>query len=730
MKLHTTLLFVFLLATTLLQAQEVSADKLFYQAVYAEQIDGDLDKARGLYQQILKAKPDDRTIMAKTLFRLGLITEKDGSKKALKFYTQVVEEFPEQKDLIELVQARVDKLENANTFIDERDGHKYKYVQIGKQIWMAENLAYMPHVNPVKKQEYGIWVYDYNGSDVAEAKATENYQKYGCLYDWTMAMDIDPKYLKETWDGDSENHQGICPDGWHLPSDEDWIELGLILGSTFENVKGNKEDYFICSSNIADLLKSTYDWNSGGSGNNTSNFNLLPSGGRWFNQQDLIFEMLNEGTGLWSTTKFLNSEWNEGFTQLSSFARTASNLDYQSNVDNRFFKMPWQRGSGLSIRCLQESNNRVKIPVKPTPEKNKEEKVVSKKSKPVFSRIENRIVGHSQKGSTIRRFIPISESSVVFWNTSTKKLGLIKNKKLIWEIDAVIKGSSGNIATNGEIVVFSDAITTYGINLKDGSLIWKVNMLKPRTSPTISKDRCFVKVSGSELQCLNIGTGSLIWKYQGPENLIISDPIISDSALFFGFSTGVDRKIMNKKHTLLVSLDLKTGKENWDFQGLGATNIYAPVIMNNSIIFANHWDQHTYSISIDSGLLNWKFYTKRPVLDRVSISNDLIIISDFTYSQGKDEQLYALSIDGKLVWQTEVGFEGGNFRHHQPTVYKDKIFVCSNLGFLVFNLQDGKRLGLIELPEAEWVYSPVLNGSVLYVGTQNGLYSLKYPDFK
>lgn len=292
MKLHTTLLLVFIWVTTTLPAQEATPESLFYKAVYAEQIDGDLEKARTLYEQIIKSKPDSRTILAKTLYRLGLITEKDGANKALGYYIKVVEEFPEQKDLIELVQARVDKLEDVNTFIDERDGHKYKYVQIGQQNWMAENLAYMPHVNPVKKQEYGIWVYDYDGSDVAEAKVTENYQKYGCLYDWTMAMDIDPKYLEEAWEGDTENHQGNCPDGWHMPSDEEWVEIEKFLGMSEEVAVGDPDAYGLRPgyepNNVGKYLKSTFGWFSDGNGSDPYEFSVLPAGKRSIQENRLI----------------------------------------------------------------------------------------------------------------------------------------------------------------------------------------------------------------------------------------------------------------------------------------------------------------------------------------------------------------------------------------------------------------------------------------------------------
>lgn len=97
-----------------------------------------------------------------------------------------------------------------NEFTDLRDNHVYRTVKIGNQIWMAENLGYIPFVCQPDSQS-GIWVYNYFGNDVAEARKTIEYQKYGCLYNF-------------------ETSQKVCPDGWHLPSDDEWKQLEIALG--------------------------------------------------------------------------------------------------------------------------------------------------------------------------------------------------------------------------------------------------------------------------------------------------------------------------------------------------------------------------------------------------------------------------------------------------------------------------------------------------------------------
>jgi len=109
------------------------------------------------------------------------------------------------------------------TFTDARDKKTYKTTKIGNQTWMAENL-------------------NYHGSDgylgLCYDKKPEYCQKYGRLYDWSEAMGIDRGFNRKSWTGKNAKHQGICPAGWHLPSDKEFQALVDFAGG--KDIAGTK----------------------------------------------------------------------------------------------------------------------------------------------------------------------------------------------------------------------------------------------------------------------------------------------------------------------------------------------------------------------------------------------------------------------------------------------------------------------------------------------------------
>ena len=131
--------------------------------------------------------------------------------------------------------------------VSDIDGNTYKALQIGDQTWMAENLrvTHYPNGNSVPlvtdNAEWGN-LEDNNIDDAYsfyEDITSDEIETYGALYTWSAAMGDNP-------DSSEGIVQGVCPDGWHLPSDEEWKELEIELGmsqshANYEGFRGTNE---------------------------------------------------------------------------------------------------------------------------------------------------------------------------------------------------------------------------------------------------------------------------------------------------------------------------------------------------------------------------------------------------------------------------------------------------------------------------------------------------------
>jgi uncharacterized protein (TIGR02145 family) len=188
-------------------------------------------------------------------------------------------------------------------FTDPRDGNEYKTVRIGNQLWLAENLRYIPYVNN-QSENGGIWVNGYSGNDVKVAIMTEQYRKYGCLYSIEEAF-------------------SVCPQGFHLPSNDEWLTLFYYLGGS--NLAGNR-------------LKACTGWKTITPPiTDESGFSALPGGCRTFYESFIDFGAV----GYW---------WSSSVTQYN-------NHFFMCIQDNRSTAIILQHefaNSGFSIRCIKD----------------------------------------------------------------------------------------------------------------------------------------------------------------------------------------------------------------------------------------------------------------------------------------------------------------------------------------------------------------------------------------
>ncbi|MCL2284025.1 MAG: hypothetical protein FWC26_11985, partial [Fibromonadales bacterium] len=207
------------------------------------------------------------------------------------------EEF--DQDLYECGANEIIYLKNAVTY----DGEAYLAVLIGDQTWMARNLNY-----------------NANGS-----KCQSNCTTYGRMYNWATAMALSADCNANTCTNQIQfPHRGICPEGWHIPSDADWNLLFTVSGGT--STGGYK-------------LKAKSGWNDyeskSGNGTNDYGFSALPGGSIGTN--DLPYDVGNFGNW-WSASEYNNSN----AYRLS--------IGYHSENANWYFS---GKTTLFAIRCLQ-----------------------------------------------------------------------------------------------------------------------------------------------------------------------------------------------------------------------------------------------------------------------------------------------------------------------------------------------------------------------------------------
>lgn len=175
------------------------------------------------------------------------------------------------------------------TMTDSRDNQVYKTTTIGEQTWMAENLDYA-YTEPTAMLDSSSFCYNNKADSCA---------KYGRLYLWSAAMDSAAKFSDDgagcgngTTCSLSGAVRGICPEGWHLPSKEEWEIL-------FANVGGQGDA-------DAALKSSREDWGYTGPSvyTNEFGFSALPAGRREDNGISAGFYDVGSSTNFWTSNAY------------------------------------------------------------------------------------------------------------------------------------------------------------------------------------------------------------------------------------------------------------------------------------------------------------------------------------------------------------------------------------------------------------------------------------------
>ena len=233
--------------------------------------------------------------------------------------------------------------------VKDKDGITYSTIKIGSQCWMAENLRACSYpdgkeIDKGSKYDNNTKTYKYEASFrkgyfyYPNGRPQDSYD-YGLLYNWKAAS-----YKSTSTYSNPNRVQGVCPDGWHLPSWSEWEQM-------MEYVKNEPMYYYGMKPVVRKALASSYYWNKIESdklqvgnteyANNTTGFAALPSG----QYCESIFPEMFVGNEacFWSST-----EDGEGgvliFKITAYFASPSEPISAHATSKNR----------GLSVRCVRD----------------------------------------------------------------------------------------------------------------------------------------------------------------------------------------------------------------------------------------------------------------------------------------------------------------------------------------------------------------------------------------
>jgi uncharacterized protein (TIGR02145 family) len=190
--------------------------------------------------------------------------------------------------------------------VTDYDGNVYETVTIGSQTWMKQNLRSLHYADGTAIGN--VWVYDDNESNAAV---------WGRLYDWEAAMKG-----ASSGNGNPSGVQGVCPNGWHLPSQAEFNELVSYLGGGAGwKLKDTGSQY----------------WETPNSNTNESGFSAIGAGDK--ESVSGVFENMKITTEFWTSTE-------------NSDTRAYNLILYQNQggapMHNNF------KENGFSVRCVKD----------------------------------------------------------------------------------------------------------------------------------------------------------------------------------------------------------------------------------------------------------------------------------------------------------------------------------------------------------------------------------------
>ncbi len=208
--------------------------------------------------------------------------------------------------------------------------------------------------------------------------------------------------------------------------------------------------------------------------------------------------------------------------------------------------------------------------------------------------------------------------------------------KLAWKFQAVggMAYSSPTIR-NGLLYFGSLDHIFYALDVESGKVAWKFKTQGPiACSPCTDSERVYFGSKDNSVYALDLHTGELCWRFE-TRDWVASHPVVDKDSLFIG---SFDRN--------LYCLEKKTGSLSWKFPTQGEVFNCTPLLVHRGTVYFPSFDNFLRAADARTGRLLWKFRA-----GNYGMSAGTVIYRDMLLQGSRDGNLYALTLNGRLLWK-------------------------------------------------------------------------------
>lgn len=299
---------------------------------------------------------------------------------------------------------------------------------------------------------------------------------------------------------------------------------------------------------------------------------------------------------------------------------------------------------------------------------------------------------------------PVVVDGVVYVGGHASKLHAIYQAtgELKWEFETGGWIRATPSVADGLVYFGSDDNKFYAVDVQTGTAKWVFELGEggQQSSATIADGVVYFGAFDHHVYALDATSGKLIWKFDAGSGML-SSPFLASESLLIGTNEGK-----------LVSLNRKTGVENWSFSENEQPIFTSPVANQDLVVFGSY-DQHVYGLSLSDGSIRWKTKTGAAVFSSATL------VGDSVYVGSNDDHLYSLETQtGEVRWKTNLN--GAIFS--SPSVTDHSVYVGSSDGHLyAINRKDGSERWryLVNKGINVWT-SPIAIQGKIYFGSHDG----------